>query len=231
MSTTNVNYIKESSKNFRKNIRQYSLFNGKAYVYIKDKPIYDSLDIQKVIKKLQFVLKPSLVYGLDYIFIGDFDILNKRKVDAIYLEGAIYIKNDYKDSNTMVTDIIHEVAHCLEENFAEELYLDGQIEREFLNKREGLYYILRSTKYDVKPFDKLFVNTEYSNELEQFLFNDVGYERLKLLTSNSFISPYAISSINEYFASGFERYILGERERLQKISPALFNVLEGLLER
>jgi len=40
-----------------------------------------------------------------------------------------------------------------------------------------------------------------------------------------FSSPYAITSLREYWAKGFEEYYLGVQQDLKKISPVLFSKL------
>jgi len=45
-----------------------------------------------------------------------------------------------------------------------------------------------------------------------------------------FVSPYAITSLREYFSTGFEEYFLKDRNYLKNMSPAIYNKIEGLLE-
>jgi len=44
-----------------------------------------------------------------------------------------------------------------------------------------------------------------------------------------FYSPYAITSLREYWANGFENYLLGDRERLKDLSPILFRKVEEII--
>jgi hypothetical protein len=44
-----------------------------------------------------------------------------------------------------------------------------------------------------------------------------------------FYSPYASTSLREYFANGFEAYFLGQREYLPKIGQHLFIKLEEII--
>jgi hypothetical protein len=43
-----------------------------------------------------------------------------------------------------------------------------------------------------------------------------------------FVSPYGATSLQEYFANGFEKYYLGESKAVKDISPVLYNVLYSL---
>jgi len=47
-----------------------------------------------------------------------------------------------------------------------------------------------------------------------------------------FFSPYAITALKEYWANGFENYIVGDyndRKKLKEISPKLFKKIEQIL--
>jgi len=59
--------------------------------------------------------------------------------------------------------------------------------------------------------------------MDNFLYKQIGYEKLEIFLSGLFIRPYSITSLNEYFATGFEEYYLGDRRDLKKISPKLYN--------
>ena len=59
-----------------------------------------------------------------------------------------------------------------------------------------------------------------------FLYQDVGYALLTTLTMGLFVSPYAATSLREYFATGFDKYYLEDRRYLKNISPILFEKIE-----
>ena len=61
-----------------------------------------------------------------------------------------------------------------------------------------------------------------------FLYREVGYPLMTSLTMGLFVSPYAATSIREYFARGFEEYYLGDRKYLTKISPMVYNKVQYL---
>ena len=60
----------------------------------------------------------------------------------------------------MVDDIIHEIAHAVEEIAGSEIYGDDKIEIEFLGKRKRLESILKNEYYDVSQYD--FLNSKYT---------------------------------------------------------------------
>ena len=84
------------------------------------------------------------------------------------------------------------------------------------------------------PFnDSLFINhkSEFiglSKKFDEFLYEDVGYPELTALTMGLFVSPYAVTSLREYFATGFEEYIMGDITSFRKISPHLFAKLSEM---
>ena len=53
------------------------------------------------------------------------------------------------------------------------------------------------------------------------LFQDIGYPILETLTLGLFLSPYSVTSINEYFAVGFENFYMDETNYVEKICPIL----------
>ena len=145
-----------------------------------------------------------------------------------YKDGALYISNDQDDENDMVDDIVHEIAHACEEQYGEYIYGDNRLKDEFLGKRNRLYHTLDAEGF--KPSEKKFSNTEYDNELDMFLYHGVGYPTLTSLTMGLFYTPYAATSLKEYFADGFENYFLRDRDYLKKISPLLCDKIEKLIE-
>ena len=77
-------------------------------------------------------------------------------------------------------------------------------------------------------FESDFLDPEYSKKFDEFLYEDVGYPELAALTMGLFISPYAVTSLREYFATGFEEYIMGDITSFRKISPHLFAKLSEM---
>ena len=73
---------------------------------------------------------------------------------------------------------------------------------------------------------KDFLESNYSKEFDMFLYQEVGYELMTTLTMGLFVSPYSVTSLREYFATGFEKYYLKDRRYLKNISPILFEKIE-----
>ena len=71
---------------------------------------------------------------------------------------------------------------------------------------------------------------EYNEKFDEFLATEVGYPVLVPLTMGLFVSPYGATSLQEYFANGFEKYILDDPARVQTISPVLYGKIEEIID-
>ena len=200
------------------------LFNS-IPIYIKD-PLPENVDLNRVIEFLQNVMPSFYFRNLDLIYIGQFEDLKKRELNAMYDSGAIYLTNEQEDEQDMVDEIIHETAHLLEEAYGNEIYSDDKIEVEFLGKRKRLERILRFQEYDTSPYN--FLDSDFSKDLDDFFYKSVGYPKLETLAMWLFISPYAATSVSEYIAIAFEEYYLGDRKMLNAISPKAFMKIQHI---
>ena len=214
------NYIRES---LRKGTEKL-LFN-RIVVYIKD-PLPENFDLDYVFSQIQEVVPEHLSYGVDSIFVGQFDDIEERELDALYKDGAIYTTNQQRNEDDMINDIIHELSHANEETYAALIYADGKIENEFLGKRKKLLDILKSEGYNVSI--NTFMDTEYSKDFDMFLYKEVGYEKLTMFTMGLFVSLYGATSLREYFANGFEHYFLNDPKYVKLISPAIYEKVDGI---
>jgi hypothetical protein len=129
-------------------------------------------------------------------------------------------------------DIVHEIAHAVENQLSEVLYRDQELEAEFLGKRKRLFSMLQQTLGNKLPIDSMkehFFNTQYSLEFDRFLYKTVGYKTLQGVSPNLFPSPYSITSLREYFAVGFEFYYIKNKAHQLKLNcPTLFKKLDTI---
>jgi len=221
-------YIKTSNEKARKEQREWQLF-GNINIVIKD-PFINIINLQNMINKVEQLIPPHLTYGLDSIYIGDFKAFEERNINAFFEDGTIYISNIQDNEEDFLDDLIHEMAHVLEEQHGLEIYGDGDIEKEFLGKRRKLYFLLKEEGYEVDLLE--FLNPEYSREFDEFLYKKVGYSHLDNLTHGLFYSPYGATSLEEYFANAFEAFFLKKDfNTLQSLSPVLYNKIEKLADR
>jgi hypothetical protein len=218
-------YITESSTRALKAHKEYSIY-GDVTVLMMD-PLPPDINLAACLDRIEKMVPKHLVYGLDSIFIGEFPEFRQRKINAFYNDGAIYVTNDQDDEEDFIDDIVHEIAHLAEATYGSLIYSDQKIAREFLGKRQRLFYLLKAEGFKVQPKD--FMQVEYSQEFDMFLFEEVGYPFLTQLTIGLFLTPYGATSLAEYFAESFEYFFMKEPKYVMKISPECYKKLEELV--
>ena len=196
------------------------------YTFVKD-PLPEGFDLNYVLNFVRENVPEHLIYGLESIYIGQFDEIEEKDMDALYKDGAIYTTNKQTDEDDLIDDIIHEIAHLEEDRLGEYIYNDRTIADEFLGKRRKLHEILKAEGYTVAI--EYIYDLEYNQGFDEFLYKTVGYDKLTFLTMGLFVSPYGATSLREYFANAFQHYFLEEREFVRNTSPALFKKIESLV--
>ena len=195
-------------------------------VYVKD-PLTNGLDMEEIIDVVENRIPHHFLSEVEMIIVGDLEEFEDRDINAMYKDGCLYITNQQDDAADLIDDIIHEVAHSLEEPYGLDIYGDKKLETEFINKRGQLRNIL--WQRDFKAQLSFFMNTEYDPEFDDFLLNKIGYDKLSILMQGLFISPYAATSLREYFATGFTEFFMHPDHRLLKsVSPVLYKKLKKL---
>lgn len=196
-------------------------------IFIKDMVQNPEVSVNRVIKTVVSKVPSHLMRKVRQIHVGQFEFLNSKDYEASYQNSKIFVTNEQSSEEDMIDDIIHEVAHSIEELYADFLYSDKSIEREFLTKRKNMWNVLKSKGTTLSLND--FLNTKYNQGLDKILYRDIGYPTLSVLTASIFHSPYAATSLSEYFADGFEAFYMKEElGRLKSISPRLYNKIIGL---
>tara|TARA_Y100000385_G_C13039514_1_gene614655 strand:- start:338 stop:1030 length:693 start_codon:yes stop_codon:yes gene_type:complete len=204
--------------------KEYYLFGKLFYV---QEPFVGLIGVQNVIDEIEQKIPSDIFNEVDTIMVGMFDFLEERELEAVYRDGAIYITNSLFSDDDLLENIIHETAHSVEGALGYYIYSDHRMLNEFVGKRQTLQRILNSHDYETSDYD--FGNVEYDKEFDEFLYKSVGYSKLMTLTNGLVTNPYALTSLREYWASGFEKYFLGDREEIKKLSPQLFNKIEGVI--
>ena len=202
--------------------KEYRLFGKLVYV---QEPFAGDVSVQNVIEEIEQTIPSYLFEEIDTIIVGTFDFLDERDLEAIYKDGAIYISNRIINDRDLIENILHDTAHSLESSMGYLIYGDSELNSEFLGKRVRLKSILDAEGIKTQCD---FTNTEYDPDFDIFLYEEIGYPTLRALTNGLFHTPYAITSLREYWASGFEDYFLGDRKLLKRISPRLFSKIEGV---
>ena len=218
MAFTLKKYISESAARAHSAVGEYTFF-GVPRVFVKD-PLPDHVELPAVLKQIEQIIPQHLCHEIDMIYVGSFDMLRQREVDAVWADGAIYITNTQMNNDDILNDLVHEIANSCEGALSDEIYADGRIEREFLGKRKKLFDILRGNGYDIGIGS--FLNPEFTQKLDSFFHRHVGYPAMHTFTMGLFASPYGATSIREYFANGFEHYFLGDQQHLKDTCPRLY---------
>ena len=192
------------------------------HVFFKDQLIDDTIDVEAAIAKFESFMPRHLLSCIEMVIFGDFEEFHERGINAFYDSGTVYISNVQDDVNDILDDLIHELSHAVEEKYGYDIYGDQKIHHEFYNKRMHLYKILWNMEF--KAPKAFFQNTEYDQEFDEFLHQTVGYHNLENAISGVFISPYAATSLREYFATAFTDFYMNSNHRfLKAVSPAVYD--------
>ncbi len=221
-----TDYLEMSSKRSQDQSREFLMKEG-LQVYIKDK-LPNGINLKSVLDTIGSYVPSHLFSEIDSIYVGLFDDFEKKETNAAYKDGAIYISNEQDSEQDLIDDIVHEIAHSLEAPHGYVIYGDQKLKDEFLSKREKLYEILK--KENLNPDLDLFLETEYNTKMDNYLYKEVGYDRLNFICAayNIFTSAYPAIALREYFASGFEYYFLENPQHLAEICPILYKKIEEL---
>ena len=215
-----MNWLDNSFEKAKKLRTHYKMKN--IDIYIKDM-LPNHVDPNEVFGFISKRIPKHLLTHIDIIYVGQFDIFKDKESNAVYDDGAIYVSNHQDNKDDMIDDIIHEIAHSVEEKYFDFLYDDQLLKKEFLGKRTRLYSILLANDY--KPYSKIRNTYQYDKEIDMYFYKDIGYDSMWYLINGLFPSPYAATSLREYFAIGFENYYLKDRTQIKQECPFLYNKL------
>ena len=212
-------------KNQQNNIDFYT--PGGVHVFFKDQLSNDAVDTEDVLAKIESKIPQHLFSEIEMIIVGWFEEFEERNINAFYDSGTIYVSNIQDDGADMYDDIVHELAHALEEAHGYTIYADEKVKNEFLRKRKYLHDIL--LKHDFKAPMAFFMEVEFEQEFDDFLYKTAGYEKLSSLMQGLFLTPYAATSLREYFATGFTEFYLDPNHKFfKKVSPELYSKIYQL---
>ena len=206
--------------------QKHFTFEG-VEVLIQDFPP-KNISIKNILINLKKQVPISFIKNIDSIYVGNFKELNNRKIDAMYKHSSIFITNRQTTEDDILSDLVHEIAHSVEENHGFLIYGDGRVENEFITKRRKLWQKLRQNDFNVDL--KQFLNTKFTKEFDNLLYKEIGYPTLNVLGSDLFYSPYAATSLREYFANGFEAFFhYKDSNIIKKLGPELYKKIEELI--
>lgn len=229
MVNKNLDYLKKSHQNvFDNNVGEIKIQG--ILVFVKD-PLPKNIDMKNCLQYVLERMPNTVLSGVERIMIGQFPFLQSRHVDAIFDDGIIYVSNVHENNIDFYTDVVHEIGHAFEEKNKDFLYGDGEIEREFLGKREKLFLLLDKNNLITDPIIKeMFLETKYNKYFDEFLYRKLGYGLLRNFTEGLFISPYGATCMREYYGNAFENFFTNDMTLVQKRSPSVYNKLIEFLE-
>ena len=140
-----LNYLRESHQRAQNRVNDFYTSTG-LHVYIKD-PLTNGVDAEEVIAQVEEHIPSHLLSEVEMIIVGWFKEFEERQLNAFYSDGCLYISNEQDDQQDFFDDVIHEIAHSLEEPHGYEIYGDKTLQNEFCKKRLQLHQILWSHGY------------------------------------------------------------------------------------
>ena len=196
-------------------------------------PLPDNVSLSIVLEKVEELVPKVFFDNVDSIYIGHFREFEENGTNAFYSDGALFISNNQTDNDDLLDDILHETAHAVEREYEAFIY-DTDLEKEFLTRRKVLYNRIK-TLSDSKGLDldfnkQEFMSLEYSRDFDEFLYQTLGYAFLHNISYDLFVSPYGATSLQEYWANGFENYFADNPETVRKISPILYGKIQSIAE-
>ncbi len=218
-----LSYIQQAQTRLLESVNSFYTPTG-IHVYYKDELSNEEISVERVIDKVENTVPSHLLSEVEMVIIGWFKEFEERKLNAFYKDGTLYISNIQDDEDDMYDDMIHEISHSLESALGYEIYGDQKIQTEFLQKRKFLYDLLKGVGYNL-PLS-LFMNPEYNKNFDMLLYQKIGYNKLAAIMKGLFITPYAATSLQEYFATGFTEFYLDSNHNFfKKVSPELYKKL------
>lgn len=219
-------YITKSHKSIMRERKEFTIF-GTINVFVKDS-LPQEINLTNTIMELEDTIPQHLFHDIDMIIIGQFNELNSRGIRAAYMDGAVYATNEQPSEEQLFEDIVHEIAHAVEKSYEYDIYGDDSVEKEYLGKKKRFLDLLQAN--GIRVPNRIRYEIEYSKLFDEFLFYEIGYDKVAPFSQGLFLSPYASVSVSEYFATAFERYFVQSDAYVKEICPQLFNKLKEISE-
>lgn len=222
-----LEYIKNKQKVNESKISNFYTKSG-IHVYYKNQFYNERIDLERVVGKVESRLPSHLRSNVEMIIVSEMSEFDERDIKALYQDSAIYLSPDQINNEELLEHLLHEFSHAVEEQFGELIYGDMDVQTEFLSKRENLHNIMWKMGHKAKS--ELFLNPEYDEEFDEFLYNTVGYDKVTQMVSGLFLNAYSATDLREYFGVGFSEYFLrpNEHNYFKTTCPKLFRKLKFL---
>lgn len=202
---------------------------GSVCLYVISEP-NQNINIDEVVSQIRNSIPTKLISVVDGVYIAEIREFKERQINALFKDGCIYVTGNQDSTEDLLDDIVHEFAHAIEESYEDLIYKDGTLEKEFLTKRSEFWDRLGSDQPNNKKLLWHLLDPEFSEELDEFFYHTLGYEKIGSISGDMFCSPYGITSLREYWANSFEHFLMGESELVGQICPIAFSKIQELLE-
>ena len=169
-----LNYIKRSLVESNKAHKSLRIHNVPVNIIA---PFTNDIDPTAVFDKIQKIVPLSLVKNVDVFYVANIEDFQRENgsFNALYKDGAIYISSEQDSEADLIDDLIHEIAHSLEKEYQDEIYGDGNLEREFLGKRRTLHHLVDKPTLSMINYN----NAEYNKLLH--LLENIGQMDLRTI--------------------------------------------------
>lgn len=200
-------------------------------------PLPQNIDLHKVFRRLSDIVPARIREKLNLIIFQQTTVHKLKNINAYYdtKTNNVYIAPKYQKSNEdLFDDIVHELAHCIEHKMKQYIPIES-LEREFLGKRETLYYLIKNYGFNV-PDIEIYRDLKYNKSFDDYIYSVDHNTMHQLANKAGIVSVYSTLSVSEYFAVGFEKFYLSylypkEYLYIQKYCPVLFFTINQLDQR
>ena len=220
-----IKYITEKQEKIRQKFNSYNLYGVPVEINAKI-----NFDISKVLEKVESILPEKIFKNLSVIKIADMESVGRSlPFNAYYINKRLFINNKQDGVMDAVDDIVHEMSHHIEKIYNDQIFGDGRLAREFLQKRKVLHDLLAVNKLSPPP--SLTTKLKYNKKIDDYLYNKVG-EKLYNLLGTLFLNEYSATSLREYYGVGFEKYLLdyNSHAKMKRYNPVLFEKIVMLIK-
>ena len=97
-----VNLLKEREKN-----KKHFTWNG-VEIWVKDPLVNPEISISSVLLSIDKKLPKHFYQNVDSIYVGEFDFLKNRNIQAMYENSSIFVTNNQENEEDMADDAIKE---------------------------------------------------------------------------------------------------------------------------
>ena len=221
-----IKHLQEKQNKFQNNRTDFYTSSG-IHVYFQEPFADPEHDLERVMAAVEAKVPRHLMSEIEMVIVGWFEEFVERSINAFYQDGTIFVSNLHVDEEDIYNDIVHEASHSIEEAYGYFLYGDEKLKDEFLRKRKHLHDLLWSLGF--KAPESFFMDVEFDEDFDKFLYEKVGYDKLAPIMQGLFVTPYAATSLREYFATGFAEYYMdSDHKYFQKVSPELYKKITNL---